>query len=407
MESPLFTFLDSSSSSEPAPGPLTKKRLLIQPNMSVCGWPTSAGSSALENFTALEDATAIGLLRQAGATIIGSARMSELGFGLLGDTLAQAVSEDYAEIGLMTDTLGETRVAASQKGLWGFKPSQAVVSRLGLIGLVPSMECFSILGKNLEDILATIRSIAKADNRDFSMTQEELPDFDRVRSLGAETARLAVVEEYMQELDHREARAFESALSRFEHAGFTLKIVHLKDYALFSPVHNVVGSVEASSSAGKFDGVRYGHRTSSAKNWNEMYLKSRGESFNPLIKTYLFQGAYFQFEHYAAFENACRIRRSLVDQTRDALANADCILSLTCRQAHQAYQAATITETYDAFGFTLPANVTGQPSLQIPGLALADEEDLGVLLTGPRLSDPLLFAIALHLLQSNQGVLPK
>ena len=84
----------------------------------------------------------------------------------------------------------------------------------------------------------------------------------------------------------------------------------------FRTVHHIVGSVEASSSCGKYDGVRYGHRTASAKNWNDMYLKSRAESFGLMIKTYLFQGAYFQFENYAAFENACRIRARLVKEVQ-------------------------------------------------------------------------------------------
>lgn len=406
MESTAFTFRETSLPSPPSPSPLGHMRVLIQPNLSVRGWPTSAGSRALEGFEALEDATIVTLLSKAGAFLIGSAHMSELGLGLSGDTVAQLIAQGQAQIGIMTDTLGEARLAAAHARLFGFKPSQGTVSRLGLIGLVPSMECCGVVGRNLEDIVSAMTAISKRDPQDVSMTKEALPDFDSVPSLRSETARLVVVEEYLDTLESREARAFEHALRRIErHAGLPVKQVHLPDYHLFAPIHQVVGSVEASSSAGKYDGVRYGHRTPSARNWNEMYLNSRGESFNTLIKSYLFQGAYFQFERYASFENACRIRARLLDQAREAMADTDCLVFLTRRPAHDPYRAATIKATYDAFASTLAANVTGQPSIQIPGLvADSEDDDLGVLLTGPALSDPLLLSIALHISKSNKGV---
>jgi aspartyl-tRNA(Asn)/glutamyl-tRNA(Gln) amidotransferase subunit A len=155
--------------------------------------------------------------------------------------------------------------------------------------------------------------------------------------------------------------------------------------------------VEASSSAGKYDGVRYGHRCPSGKNWNEMYLNSRGESFGPLVKPFLFQGAYFQFENYPAFENACRIRGRLVRAAVDLLGQVDLLVSPTRRPAHDPAKSATIDATYEAFLLTLPANVTGQPALQLPALAVGDGADVGVQLTGLRLDDARLLSIGTRL----------
>jgi len=52
----------------------------------------------------------------------------------------------------MTDMMGEARITASRVGTYGFKPTNGIVSRFGLIGLVPSMECFGILTKKPGDI---------------------------------------------------------------------------------------------------------------------------------------------------------------------------------------------------------------------------------------------------------------
>ena len=115
--------------------------------MSVRGWPTEAGSVALQGFVAIEDATVIERLQKAGAVIVGCTRMSELGFGLNGDTTGRALCRRRADMALMTDMMGEARMTASRIGVYGFKPTNGIVSRFGLIGLVPSMECFGILAK--------------------------------------------------------------------------------------------------------------------------------------------------------------------------------------------------------------------------------------------------------------------
>jgi len=62
--------------------------------MSVRDWPTDAGSVALKGFIAIEDATVIERLQKAGAVIVGSTRMSELGFGLNGIQLATRFLKD-------------------------------------------------------------------------------------------------------------------------------------------------------------------------------------------------------------------------------------------------------------------------------------------------------------------------
>jgi aspartyl-tRNA(Asn)/glutamyl-tRNA(Gln) amidotransferase subunit A len=361
--------------------------VVIQPNMSVRGWLCDAGSLALEGFVALEDATVVTRLRNAGAELVGSSRMGELGFGLAGDTATRVLSVGEADIALVTDTMGEARVAAAGSGLFGFKPSFGIVSRFGLVGLVPSMECYGIVGKRLEDMIGTLSVIAGKDKDDPSMPDEDFAAFTAAREPLTLPCTAGVVKECFDLLEDRESKAFRTGLARLEEAGLTLREVSLSDFDLFRAVHNVVASVEASSSAGKYDGVRYGHRSSSGKNWNDMYLHSRGESFGLLIKTYLFQGAYFQFENYPAFENACRNRRRLVRVVADLLGHVDLLVFPTRRLDHDAGQAATLNHIYDAFSMTLPANVTGQPSLHVPSLALHSGVDIGVQLIGLRLAD--------------------
>jgi aspartyl-tRNA(Asn)/glutamyl-tRNA(Gln) amidotransferase subunit A len=172
--------------------------------------------------------------------------------------------------------------------------------------------------------------------------------------------------------------------------------VSLPDFDLFRTVHQVIGSVEASSSCGKYDGVRYGHRAASANNWNEMYLKTRAECFGLTIKTYLFQGAYFQFQNYAAFEKASRIRAGLAKAAGEAFEEVDALAFPTRRRGSPG-AGRDVTGIYDECALTLPANVLGLPALQIPGFVLEGTTDYGLQMVGARFSDTRLLSCAARL----------
>jgi aspartyl-tRNA(Asn)/glutamyl-tRNA(Gln) amidotransferase subunit A len=399
MNSNIFSFSEESAVGERQ----NCLRVAIQPNMSCQRWPANAGSMALENYVALEDATAIRLLKQTGAKIVGSTHMSELGFGLVKDTGSRAVSENLADLALITDNMGEVRIAAARECLPGFKPSYGIISRSGLIGLIPSMECWGILARKVSDIQSAMTAISVRDDQDFSMTNDDLPDFSKSRSFNKTLRVIGVAEGYENNLTKAESTAWKTALSALEKSGFQIEKIKQKDFALFSLVHNIIGAVEASSSAGKYDGVRYGHRTSNAGNWNEMYLKSRGESFGTLIKAYLFQGAYFQFQNYTAFENACRVRGRLLDEVGELFTKVDWMASLTIRENRDASKATGIEDIYEAFSFTAPASVTGLPALQIPGIALYGNMDFGLQITGCPLSDPELLDLGAYLEATKKG----
>jgi aspartyl-tRNA(Asn)/glutamyl-tRNA(Gln) amidotransferase subunit A len=205
-------------------------------------------------------------------------------------------------------------------------------------------------------------------------------------------------------LSEEETRAFRKGKEKLKALGFGIHEVSLPDFDLFRTIHHIIGSVEASSSCGKYDGVRYGHRTATAKNWNDMYLKSRSECFGVLIKAYLFQGAYFQFENYAAFENASRIRARVVKDVDGIFTRVDAFAFPTRRSGVQAAAAKSVDDIYDACALTLPANVMGLPSVQIPGFVLDGNTDLGLQIVGARMSDARLLSLAVRLSQSAEGV---
>lgn len=380
-------------------GPLHGVKVALQPNCSVAGWPADAGSTALADFKALEDATIAERLRRAGADLCGSTRMSEFGFGLNGSRAGEAVCRGGADAELVLDLMGESRLAALRASIFGFKPSYGRLSRLGIIGLIPSMECCGLLAADPEVIVKLLKAVAGPDEMDFSMPQETPPDLDAA-AIDPSRITIGVITEARQGLDDNTQDGFREALAALAKTGATIRELSFPEFSLFSLVHQIVGSVEASSCAGRYDSVRYGRRAPGAKNWNEMYLRSRGAAFGPLVKSHLFQGAYFQFEQYGAFEAACRIRARLVARMDRLAAEVD-VLALPAAGGAGADSAASLADTYAQFGATLFANVTGQPVLVLPpGPEIGGA---GVQLTAARGGDARLLALGRHLFNGRGG----
>jgi aspartyl-tRNA(Asn)/glutamyl-tRNA(Gln) amidotransferase subunit A len=373
----------------------------LQPNMSVKGWPCEAGSPALERYTALEDATVTKRLKEAGVFIKGLTRMSELGFSLSDDTAAKVVCDGAADMAFMTDTMGEARVAASLKGLFGYKPSYGIVSRYGLIGLIPSMECYGMVSRDIKNISEAMIVTSGCDSRDLSMPDENPPDCNITTD--SNSPSVGFIGQCMAALDEEEKGAFRVSLDTVRKAGIEVVELEFDDFTLITDVHNVIGSVEASSSAGKYDGVRYGHRAESDNNWNDMYIQSRAESFGSLLKAYLLQGGYFQYKAYSDFENACRIRARVLQKTNDLFSKADFIVMPSRRRNVSDEPPRSIRDVYDIFIFSLYASLTGGPAVSVPGLLIANDTDIGFQIVGPIRGDVGVLSLASALTKRVNG----
>ncbi len=371
-------------------------KIAVQPNIQVAGWPSEAGSKALAGYTALEDATVIERLKKAGAYLTGSTLMSEFGFGLWNSKACSALKEKEADAELVLDLMGESRLAASRANVSGFKPSYGLISRYGIIGLIPSMESCGILSESIGTIRAILEMVAGQDEKDFSLPDEKLPDFSK-QDIEPRKITLGYVKEILDTLTPEKKQSFDSAIEKLKSAGFPVKEVSLPDFPLFSLVHKIVGSVEASSAAGRYDSVRYGQRVPGTKNWNDMYLKSREAAFGTLLKSYLFQGAYFQFERYKDFEYACRIRTRLLDEMERIRKETDFLVFPIFGESSNE-EPVLPDDIYAQFAGTLFANVSGWPALVIPS-----GSGNGMQLAGPRLSDGKLLSLGEYLLTTGRG----
>jgi len=128
--------------------------IAIKDNILTKGLQSSAASTILKDFIAPIDSTAVKKLRDAGAIVVGSANMDEMGmgsfglYGYEGKSVKNPIDEDhfaggssagsavivksYQALGALgTDTGGSVNYPAHCCGLFSMKPSFGRISRFG------------------------------------------------------------------------------------------------------------------------------------------------------------------------------------------------------------------------------------------------------------------------------------
>jgi amidase len=176
-------------------GPLHGIPVLLKDNILTADrMPASAGAAALAEFRPRREATLVRRLRAAGAIVLGKTNMTEFAdyvsdvmpseFSAAGGVVrnphgvaygrgqgssvgsAAAVSAGFAPIAIGSETQNSIQTPACYSSVVGLKPSVGIVSRAGMVPLVPSQDSPGPLARTVEDAALALAAIASADVRD-------------------------------------------------------------------------------------------------------------------------------------------------------------------------------------------------------------------------------------------------
>lgn len=171
-------------------GPLHGIPVLVKDNYDVAGLQTTGGSAALLGWVPQRDSTVVRKLKAAGAIILAKASMSEWARGGVdninsvlpsfarnpyntahatggssGGTGA-GLAASFGVVGLGSDTWGSIRNPSSNNALVGLRPSWALVSRAGMIGLYDARDVAGPMARTVTDLVALLDVIAGVDEAD-------------------------------------------------------------------------------------------------------------------------------------------------------------------------------------------------------------------------------------------------
>jgi amidase len=417
--------LDAERRSRGPRGPLHGIPILIKDNIDTAGRThTTAGSLALAQAPAPEDAEVVRRLRLAGAVILGKTNLSEWanirsshstsGWSGVGGLTknpyaldrntsgsssgsAAAIAANLAAVSLGTETDGSIVSPSSICGIVGLKPTVGLVSRAGIVPISHTQDTAGPMTRTVADAAAVLAVIAGIDARDpATEAQRGRPAPDYVASLlpgAAKKKRIGVV------------RSF-SSITRPVMAIFDAALEELRrlDVVLVDPV-----SIGATN---KLDDPELEVLLYELKADMAAYLAKRAAPAKTLADLVRFNRNHseqeLRFFGQELFEQAADKESLDSPAYREALATCRRLARTEGIDRALATHAldllvaptggpAWLTDLLNGDSFTgsssTPAAVAGYPSITVPAGALHGLP-IGISFFGPAFSEPALIAVA-------------
>ncbi|GAB6111072.1 Asp-tRNA(Asn)/Glu-tRNA(Gln) amidotransferase subunit GatA [Desulfomicrobium salsuginis] len=414
--------------------PLWGVPVTIKDVLATEGLPTTCGSRILENFVPVYDAHCVARLKEAGAIIIGKANMDEFAMGSSTENSAYKVTKNpwntgrvpggssggsaasvasgqcFASIG--TDTGGSIRQPASFCGIVGLKPGYGRVSRRGLVAYGSSLDQAGPMTRTVADAGLVLQVIAGHDPKDSTSIDAPVPDYlEAIRGASLKGLRLGLPEQYWGEgLSAEVDAACRGAVDLAASLGAEIVPVSLPHTEYAIATYYILAMAEASSNLARFDGVRYGRRSTKSVDLATMYTRSRCEGFGEEVMRRIMLGTYVLSAGYydAYYKKAAQVRRLIRQDFLNALGKCDLICGPACPTTAFAIgeNTADPLQMYLTDIFTISLNLSGLPGMSLPvGLGRDTGMPVGLQLFAGNLQEaPLLAAAAV--LEANLPAMP-
>ncbi len=412
--------IDKLEISEKARLPLCGIPVAVKDNLCTIDVPTTCASKILSNFSPPYSATAVTALENAGAIIVGKTNLDEFAMGSSTETSffgvtrnphnlnhtaggssggsAAAVAAGFVPLALGSDTGGSIRLPADYCGVVGLKPTYGRVSRYGLVAFASSLDQIGPLADDVRDIGALLTVISAGDKRDSTCMGKPFTDDPALYSGRADHMTIGVPKEYFGAgLLGSVRERIESLMEKLPQAGASLVEVSLPTIAYAVAAYYIICTAEASSNLARFDGVKYGYRSPTAKSLTEMYEATRQEGFGAEVKRRIMLGTYVLSAGYydAYYLKAAKVRTLIARDFDRAFSLCDAIISpvapspaFSIGEKCDDPLAMYLTDIY-----TVSANLAGIPGISVP-CGKADDLPIGVQFMAPKWREDTLLRLA-------------
>lgn len=400
---------------------LTGIPMTLKDNICSDGDLTTCASKILEGFRPYYDSTVWTKLKAQGAVMLGKTNMDEFAMGSTSETScygaplnprnvnhvtggssgggASAVCANLAAYALGSDTGGSVRQPASFCGIVGLKPTYGAVSRYGLIAYGSSLDQIGVLANSVKDTATVFDAISGVDANDQTSIDFDFGNISE--TLGQKDIKglkIGVAKEYFEGINDEIKAAIDGAVKFFEENGAEIIDISLPVLKQALPVYYIIACAEASSNLGRYDGIRYGYRTESFNDVEEMILKTRTEGFGDEVKRRIMLGTYVLSSGYydAYYKKACLLRENLIADFEEIFTDCDILIAPTAPNTafplH--FSGASPVDMYLSDIATVPINITGVPAISVPVKNDRNGLPIGMQLIGEKFSEKTILDAA-------------
>ena len=385
------------------------------------GVRTTAGSKMLENFIPNYESTVTNNLWSEGAFLLGKLNCDEFAMGSSNETSyfgnvinplkdnvvpggssggsAAAVCANLTPATIGTDTGGSIRQPASFTGTVGLKPTYGLCSRWGIVAFASSLDQAGPMTKNVSDCALMLEAMVGFDPKDSTSINKKKENYSKNLSKHIKGLKIGIPKEYRVDgMPSQIEELWNKGKKILKEEGAEIIDISLPhtEYAL--PTYYIVAPAEASSNLARYDGVKYGFRSSKGSNLIEMYENTRSEGFGDEVKRRILIGTYVLSSGYydAYYLKAQKVRQLIKGDFDQSFKNVDAIL--TPSTPSSAFQIGEKKDDpismYLNDVFTVPVNLAGVPAISIPAGLDKNKLPLGLQLIGKPLAEQTLLNIA-------------
>ena len=390
------------------------------------GHKLQAGSKILEGFESQFTATAVQRLIDEDAIIIGRTNCDEFAMGSSSENsafgpvvnaaghnrvpggssggAAVSVQADMCLVSLGTDTGGSVRQPASFCGIVGYKPTYSRISRYGLLAYASSFDTIGIFAHSVEDTGLVLEIVAGPDEYDSTVSHEPVKSYSALPQ-EKKKYKIAYLKEALEsaEISEPVKAVANRAINWMKKDGHTVEPVEFSFLEHVLPTYYILTTAEASSNLSRYDGVKYGYRSSDHSNLESMYKKSRSQAFGKEVQRRILLGTFVLSASYydAFYTKALKARKLIQKATREILKEYDFIILPTSPTV--AFKLGEHTknplEMYLADLFTVQASVAGIPAISIPYGEDPEGMPIGLQLMADAFEEEKLLAFSKYILE--------
>ena len=375
-------------------GKLAGMVVSIKDNICYQGFKVGASSKILEGFESIYSSTVVERLLAEDAIIIGRTNCDEFAMGSSNENSAYgnvknplftnkvpggssggsaaSVTAGMCLTSLGSDTGGSIRQPASFCGNIGLKPTYGRVSRHGLIAYASSFDQIGPFTNSIYDAALLLEVMAGADEYDSTVSQRPVPNYsEKIKPEGSKK-KIAYLDCYVNHegLNQEIKDKTLAVIDKLKAEGHEVEEIKFDYLDQMVPAYYVLTTAEASSNLARYDGVHFGHRSSSANNLLSTYVKSRSEGFGKEVKRRIMLGTYVLSAGYydAYYSKAQKVRRLIKEKSIEILNEYDFIISPTTPNPafNIGSQVDDPIKMYLEDIFTVQANLSGLPAISLP-----------------------------------------
>lgn len=366
----------------------------VKDNIDVEGFVSTAACHALKEV-AVQDATVVKALKEAGAIVVGKTNLDQFATGLVGTRSpygvvpntfnkeyvsggsssgsASVVAKGIVPFALGTDTAGSGRIPAGFNNIVGLKPTKGRFSNFGLLPACKSIDCISIFALTVHDAAYVADYMEAYDSKDSYSRKN--PNTAPVGFSSNLTFAIPRVLEFFG--DQYAENAFKASIKTLKSLGASIVEID------FLPFEKLAKQL--------YQGAWVAERTTAV----EDILKNHKHDFDTVVLEIIEKG--YDYTAVDAYK-AEYLKQDLARQIQEILSTVDALCVPTSPTIHTIEQIKTNPIELNAqFGtYTNFTNLADLSALALPSHFREDGLPFGITCIAPAWYDAALVNFGIH-----------